>query len=93
MAVIQVLETDSIDQWRGKTNDISTALGDPTALTTTATNVVGAINELDNEQGDLQQLNTANKSNLVASVNEIKDDLDALTGANALSRPALIAFA
>lgn len=93
MAVIQIQNTDSIDQWRQKTNSISTALGDPSSLTTTATDVVGAINELDNEQGDLSTLTTANKSNLVAATNEIKSDLDALTGANALSRPALIAFA
>lgn len=93
MAVTQVTTNDSIDQWREKTNTISQTLGDPASLTTTATNVVGAINELDNEQGDLTQLTTANKSNLVDALNEIKTDLDNATTANALPRPVLIAFA
>jgi hypothetical protein len=93
MAVVTVNSSDSLDQWRQKTNTISTALGDPTALTTTATNVVDGINELDNEQGDLTLLTTANKANLVSAVNEIKSDFDALSGANALPRPVLIAFA
>jgi len=93
MAITQISTSDSIDQWRAKTNTISQTLGDPASLTTTATNVVGAINELDNEQGDLTTLNTANKSNLVSALNEIKTDLDNATTANALPRPVLIAFA
>ena len=93
MAVTQVLATDSIDTWRTKTNTISSALGDTATLTTTAQNVVGAINELDNEQGTLSSLTTANKGNLVAAVNEIKTDLDNTTAATALTRPVLIAFA
>lgn len=93
MAVTQILGTDSIDTWRSKTNTISTSLGDPAALTTTAQNVVGGINELDNEQGDLSTLTTSAKNNLVAAVNEIKTDLDNTTSATALSRPVLIAFA
>jgi hypothetical protein len=93
MAVVQVLSTDSIDQWRSKTNDISTNLGDVDSLTTTSQTVIGAINELDGEQGELTGLVTANKSNLVAAVNEIKTDFDNLSGATALTRAALIAFA
>ena len=60
MAVVVVNGTDSIDQWRAKTNTISTSLGDP-AITTTAQNVVGGINELDNEQGTLSSLTTTAK--------------------------------
>jgi len=93
MAVVVVNTTDSLDQWRQKTNIISTNLGDPASLTTTATDVVGAVNELDNEQGDLTTLTTAQKSSLVGSLNELKTDLDNLSSANALSRPVLIAFA
>jgi len=93
MAVVVVNTTDSLEQWRQKTNTISTNLGDPASLTTTATDVVGAVNELDNEQGDLTTLTTAQKSNLVGSLNELKTDLDNLASANALSRPVLIAFA
>ena len=55
MAIVVVNGTDSIDQWRAKTNTISTSLGDPAAITTTAQNVVGGINEiktdLDNATG------------------------------------------
>ena len=43
MAVVVVNGTDSIDQWRAKTNTISTSLGDPAAITTTAQNVVGVL--------------------------------------------------
>jgi hypothetical protein len=93
MAVTVVNITDSLDQWRSKTNTISTNLGDTATITTTATNVVGGLNELDNEQGDLTQLTTAQKSNLVGSMNEIKSDFDALSGASTLTRPVLIAFA
>ncbi len=93
MAVTQVLDTDSIDQWRTKTNTISTVLGDPASLTTTANNVVGAINELNNAQGTLASLSTTDKSNLVNAINEIKTDLDNTASADALSRPAIIAMA
>lgn len=93
MAVTVVNTTDSLDQWRAKTNTISTNLGDTASLTTTSNNIVGAVNELDNEQGDLTQLNTAVQSSLTGAVNEIKSDFDALTGSTALSRPVLIAFA
>ena len=87
MAVTVVNITDSLDQWRSKTNTISTNLGDTATITTTATNVVGGLNELDNEQGDLTQLTTAQKFNLVGSLNEIKSDFDALSGSSALTRP------
>lgn len=93
MAVVTVNSSDSLDQWRQKTNTISTAVGDTASLTTTAQDIVGGLNELDNEQGDLTLLTTANKTNLVSAVNEIKSDFDALSGANALPRPVLIAFA
>ena len=93
MAVVVVNGTDSIDQWRAKTNTISTSLGDPAAITTTAQNVVGGINELDNEQGTLSSLTITAKGNLVSAINEIKTDLDNATGGQAIPRPALIAMA
>lgn len=46
MSVINVVTSDTFEQWRVKTNNISTVVGDGAALTTTATNVVSAINEL-----------------------------------------------
>jgi|TARA_R110000803_G_scaffold161554_5_gene225229 hypothetical protein len=93
MAVTVVNGTDSIDTWRQKTNTISTTLGDPSALTTTANDVVAGINELDNEQGTLSSLSTTAKGNLVAAVNEMKTELDNATGGAAIPRPALIAMA
>ena len=48
MAVISVNLTDTFEQWRTKTNSLSTQQGDLTTLTTTAkSTVVAAINELD----------------------------------------------
>lgn len=42
-----VYTTDSFDQWRSKTNDVSAAVGDTAALTTTdKTSLVAALNEL-----------------------------------------------
>ena len=73
-----------------KTNTISTSLGDPATITTTAQNVVGGINELDNEQGTLSSLTTtAQKSNLVSAINEIKTDLDNATGGQALTKTSI----
>lgn len=46
MALIQVPLTDSLNDWRVKTNQISTGLGDFDALSTVAADVVGAVNEI-----------------------------------------------
>lgn len=45
-----------------------------TPLTTTATNLSGAVNELDEEIGDLTSLDTSDKTSLVGAINDILTD-------------------
>lgn len=74
MATINVPLSDTLDQWRVKTNDISTNIGDIDVLTTVAPTVVGSINELDakvNEIGDLTTLDTIEKTTIVDAINEL----------------------
>jgi hypothetical protein len=71
MAITNVSENDTFDQWRVKTNTISTDLGDAARLTTTATNAVAAINELDANLGDLNNLDVPG-ADLVAAANEAR---------------------
>jgi hypothetical protein len=68
MSVINVSEDDTFDQFRQKTNAISTAVGDTTTLTTTATDTVDAINEILGEVGDVSLLNPASPT-LVGAIN------------------------
>jgi phage-related tail fiber protein len=46
MSLITVNTSDTFEQWRVKTNNISAVVGDGDTITTTATNLVDAINEL-----------------------------------------------
>jgi hypothetical protein len=48
-------------------------------LTTTATIVIDAINEIDAEIGDITTLTTIDKTGIVAALNEIKAAMDVLT--------------
>ena len=73
MAVTNVSQSETFDQWRVKTNTIATNLGDSATLTTTATNAVGGVNELKGNVGSLNNLTTTDKTNLVAAVNETKN--------------------
>ena len=93
MAITQINGTDTLDQWRAKTQTISTNMGALATLTTSASNLVGAVNELDNEQGTLSSLATTNKGNLVAAINELNTDINNLSGLSAIERPVLVALA
>jgi hypothetical protein len=73
MAVTNVSQSETFDQWRVKTNTIATNLGDSATLTTTATTAVGGVNELKGNVGSLNNLTTTDKTNLVAAVNETKN--------------------
>jgi len=73
MAVTNVSQSETFDQWRVKTNTVSTNLGDAATLTTAATTAVGGVNELKGNVGSLNNLTTTDKSNLVAAVNETKN--------------------
>ena len=60
MALINVTQQNTFEEWRVKTNDISNLVGDGATLTTTATNLVGAVNELRSGviQGTLSVVNS-----------------------------------
>ena len=73
MAVTNVSQSETFDQWRVKTNTIATNLGDSATLTTTATTAVGGVNELKGNVGTLNNLTTTNKTDLVSAVNETKN--------------------
>lgn len=73
MAVTNVSQSETFDQWRVKTNTIATNLGDAATLTTTATTAVGGVNELKGNVGTLNNLTTTDKTNLVSAVNETKN--------------------
>lgn len=47
MSMVEVNQTDTFDQWRIKTNEISTNIGDLQSLATAEkSNVVAAVNEI-----------------------------------------------
>lgn len=71
MAITQVETTDTFDQWRVKTNTISTDLGDISALTTVASDAANALNEVDAALGDLSALQVPAAS-IVDAVNEAR---------------------
>ena len=66
MAITQINGTDTLDQWRAKTQTISTNMGDLATLTTSASNLVGAINELNTDINNLSGLSAIERPVLVA---------------------------
>jgi hypothetical protein len=60
MSLITVNTSDTFEQWRVKTNNISAIVGDGDTITTTATNLVDAINEL--RSGSIQGTLTVSDS-------------------------------
>ena len=87
MAKTVVDLSDTIAAWREKTNEISTHVGDLTALNTTEdSDLIGAINELkgriDNTDSDvtatntvigtLASLSTTDKTDIVSAINELE---------------------
>lgn len=71
MTTVNIGPTDSFDTWRTKTNAIATDLGDTATLTTAATNVVGAANEIYNNIGTLSALQVTG-ADLVSAINEAR---------------------
>lgn len=66
---ITVINTN-LNTATGNINTINSLIGNGTPTTTDQT-LIGAINELHANQGDLTQLQTTDKSSLVAAINEI----------------------
>lgn len=62
--------TTNLNTATGNINTINSLIGNGTPTTTDQT-LIGAINELHANQGDLAQLQTTNKTSLVAAINEI----------------------
>jgi hypothetical protein len=91
MAVITVNLTDNLDQWRQKQNSVSSKLGDVETLSTTADNIVGAVNEVADNIGDLNDLSIP-ASSTVSALNQIKSDFDALASADQIPRSVIIAI-
>lgn len=71
MSVINVSRNDNFNDWRGKTNSLSTNLGDIADLNTVATNAVDAINEVKDSVGDLDDLEIE-ADDLVDAINKTR---------------------
>ena len=76
MAKVTVLTTDTISQWVTKSNLVSDEIGDRANLTTNVdSDIVGAINSLDSDIGNLNSLATSAKT-VVGAINENHTQLD-----------------
>jgi len=77
MAITTVNTTDTFEQWRVKSNEIGTVVGDHTnsssgdQLNTTATTVVGAINEHETQINSTVTATTTNTTNIAANTTAI----------------------
>lgn len=79
-------------------NKISSDLGKLTDLSTTnKTNIVGAINDvqdqidiLDNELGDLADLSTTKKNNLVDSINDVQEQIGTLSQLPTVNKTSIV---
>lgn len=60
----------------GDINTINSLIGNGEPTTTDKT-IIGAINELHSNEGNLASLSTSNKNSLVGAINEVKDNADA----------------
>ena len=78
MAITQVSLNSNFRDLINQTNATATLVGDLTLLTTVATDVGGAINELDSELGNLGLLITDQKGTMVSAVNEVKTSVNNL---------------
>lgn len=80
----EVLRTDTFEQWRTKTNTISTDLGTVASLTTTdKTSAVNAVNELKTNVGNMSLTTTA--TNLTGAINELKGSSITFAGTKTFS--------
>lgn len=70
------ITNDALDERIGAIED---DVGDVANMTTTATDLAGAIDELDADLGDLTSLNTTETGSLVGAINELDSDVTTLT--------------
>ena len=84
MAVTSVNTTDTFEQWRVKSNLIGTVVGDHTnsssgdQLQTTATTVVGAINEHETQINSTVTATTTNTTNIATNATNITANTTAI---------------
>jgi len=76
MSVILVNLTDTFDEWRKKTNDLSIGIGDVTRLDSDEPSLVRAINENYRHIGNVAVLTTDDNGNLVGAINEVDYNTD-----------------
>jgi hypothetical protein len=88
--VASITEIDSnIGDIVSDISDQNTLIGNG-ALTTTATDLTEAINELDTEHGTLSSLQTSYKANFVGSINELFDKIGPLASLNTTEKDSLV---
>lgn len=75
MADRSVTDSTLLGAWADQYNLFVTDVGEISTLTTTATSVATAINEIDGEIGTLSSLTTTANGNLVVAINEVDADL------------------
>ena len=93
MAITPVTLNTKFKEWKDITNDIITALGDNTSLTTTAKDsLVNAINEINALAGNLGALNTDEQSSLVGAINEVLAELGDVDNLNTTAGTAVTAI-
>ena len=74
MANIKVDRVDTLNSFREKTNELSDAVGDQSALATTATDTISAINEHESDLGNMV-LTGLTASNVSAALRELRVDV------------------
>jgi len=90
MAVTNVSQSNTFDQWRVKTNTIASDLGDAATLNTTATTAVGGVNELNTNVGLPANLTTTAKNNVVSAVNEMDSRVGLATNLNTTAKTNVV---
>ena len=84
MAVTTVNTTDTFEQWRVKSNEIGTVVGNHTnsssgdQLQTTAATVVGAINEHETQLNSTVTATTTNATNIATNATNIAANTTAI---------------
>ena len=91
MADRTVTDLDKIGAWADQYNLLVADVGDKDTLTTTATTVVTAINEVDGLIGDLTSLTTTAQGSVVASINEVDGLIGDLTSLTTTANSNLVA--
>ena len=91
MADRTITDTTLIGDWADQYNLLVGDVGDIDTVTTTASDLVGAVNEIDGEIGTLSSLTTTANSNLVVAVNELDGEIGTLASLTTTANSNLVA--